>query len=69
MPEEVISFIAGNVNSSVRQLAGAFKQVVGYCQIKKVPLTLENAGDALADIVKVDLYRHLSAERISDTVG
>lgn len=68
MPEEVISFIAGNVNSSVRELGGAFKQVVGYCQIKKVPLTLENARDALADIIKVDLYSHLSAETIIDTV-
>lgn len=68
MPEEVISFIAGNVNSSVRELEGAFKQVVGYCQIKKVPLTLENARDALADIIKVDLYIHLSAETIIDTV-
>lgn len=68
IPEEVISFIAGNVNSSVRELEGAFKQVVGYCQIKKVPLTLENARDALADIIKVDLYSHLSAETIIDTV-
>lgn len=68
MPEEVISFIAGNVNSSVRELEGAFKQVVGYCQIKKVPLTLENARDALTDIIKVDLYSHLSAETIIDTV-
>ena len=68
MPEEVISFIAGNVNSSVRELEGAFIQVVGYCQIKKVPLTLENARDALADIIKVDLYSHLSAETIIDTV-
>lgn len=68
MPEEVISFIAGNVNSSVRELEGAFKQVVGYCQIKKVPLTLENARDVLADIIKVDLYSHLSAETIIDTV-
>lgn len=68
MPEEVISFIAGNVNSSVRELEGAFKQVVGYCQIKKIPLTLENARDALADIIKVDLYSHLSAETIIDTV-
>lgn len=68
MPEEIISFIAGNVNSSVRELEGAFKQVVGYCQIKKVPLTLENARDALADIIKVDLYSHLSAETIIDTV-
>ena len=68
MPEEVISFIAGNVNSSVRELEGAFKQVVGYCQMKKVPLTLENARDALADIIKVDLYSHLSAETIIDTV-
>lgn len=68
MPEEVISFIAGNVNSSVRELEGAFKQVVGYCQIKKVPLTLENARDALAGIIKVDLYSHLSAETIIDTV-
>lgn len=68
MPEEVISFIAGNVNSSVRELEGAFKQVIGYCQIKKVPLTLENARDALADIIKVDIYSHLSAETIIDTV-
>lgn len=68
MPEEVISFIAGNVNSSVRELEGAFKQVVGYCQIKNVPLTLENARYALADIIKVDLYSHLSAETIIDTV-
>lgn len=68
MPKEVISFIAGNINSSVRELEGAFKQVVGYCQIKNVPPTLEHARNALADIIKVDLYSHLSAEIIIDTV-
>ena len=34
-------FYCGNVNSSVRELEGAFKQVVGYCQIKNVPLYFE----------------------------
>ena len=46
MSEEVISFIAGNVNSSVRELEGAFKQVVGYCQIM-FPLLWKTPGTPL----------------------
>ena len=68
MPEEIISFIAGNINSSVRELEGAYKKAIAFCNIKKLPFTLENAREALADIIKVDLYSHLSADIIIDTV-
>lgn len=68
IPEEVISFIAGNVTSSVRQLEGAYNQLLAFCKIKNLPYTLDNARSALADIIKEDLYSHLSADIIIDTV-
>lgn len=56
-----------NNSEKVRELK-ALSNRLSVTSGSRMPFTLENARDALADIIKVDLYSHLSAETIIDTV-
>ena len=50
IPEKVISYIAENVKSSVRQLEGAVKRLHGYSTINGMDITMDLAKKCLVDI-------------------
>ena len=50
VPQEVIDYIATNVNSNIRELEGAFNKVI-YSKINKKAVTMEMAEEALKDII------------------
>ncbi len=57
---EVAEFIAGNVKSNVRELEGALVRLLAYCSVKKLPVTIPVAQEALKHIIdqqqrKVDI--------------
>jgi len=47
----VIAVIARQVQSNIRELEGAFNRVVANAQLTGVPLTVEMATAALADLL------------------
>jgi chromosomal replication initiator protein len=49
---EVISFIAENIKSNVRELESAFNRVVAYAKFVGVPFTKALAKQVLSDVVK-----------------
>ncbi|NPA06392.1 MAG: chromosomal replication initiator protein DnaA [Chloroflexi bacterium] len=51
LPREVAEFIAQHLRSNVRELEGALKRLISYCDVWNQPLTLETARNALADIL------------------
>ena len=51
VPQEVIDYIATNVNSNIRELEGAFNKVIYYSKINKKAVTMEMAEEALKDII------------------
>ncbi len=50
IPEKVVSYLAENVKSSVRQLEGAVKRLHGYSTINALPITMDLAKQCLVDI-------------------
>ncbi len=48
----VITFIADNIKSSVRELEGALNKVIAICELTNSPLTIEKANDILGNIAK-----------------
>ena len=46
VPQEVIDYIATNVNSNIRQLEGAFTKVMHYSKLTNKSITLEMAEEA-----------------------
>lgn len=51
IPETVVTYIADNVTSNVRDLEGALIRILAYASLKKTPVDLEMAQKVLADII------------------
>lgn len=51
MPDEVLSFIASNIQHNIRELEGALSTVVAHCQLHNVNPTEEIAKSVLSNIL------------------
>lgn len=49
--DEVISFIATNITSSIRELEGALNKVVAICKLTNCAITMEKANEVLLNII------------------
>lgn len=68
LPCDVADYMAGNINTSVRQLEGAYNKLRAYALYKKVPLTLDMAKKALSDYIPTGEGYTLTIPFIIDTV-
>lgn len=50
IPDDVLNYIATNVNSNVRELEGALTKIIAYSKISSSPITLSFAESVLQDI-------------------
>ena len=65
---EVITFIANNVSTNIRELEGALVRIMAYSLIENKPITLDLAKDILKDMVK-EIYKRVTPDVILDRVG
>lgn len=49
--EDIITFIATNITSSVRELEGALNKVVAICKLTDCDITMEKASEVLSNII------------------
>lgn len=49
---EVITLIAGNIKSSIRELEGALNKIIITCELTNAPLTMEKANEILASTIE-----------------
>jgi len=68
LDENVAFFIAKHIRSNVRELEGALKRVMAYSRFIGQEITLENAKEALKDLLAVQ-NRQISIENIQKTVA
>lgn len=66
--EEVFKYIAANIKSNIRELEGAFNKIVAYSKLRNVEINIENAEDALKDIVYPDKPVDITPSYILETV-
>ena len=67
--DEIIKYIAENVKSNIRELEGAFNQIVNYSRITNFDhLTLDNAESALKNIINNNNNDLITPDRILETV-
>ena len=52
VPDEVISYLAENIKSSIRELEGAFTKVLATSEITKQKISLQLAADVLGNIIQ-----------------
>ena len=67
--EEVITYIANNIKSNIRELEGAFNKVVAFAKLEKKEVTLELAEQALKDIISPNETKQITADYIISMVA
>lgn len=66
---EVMSYIAKNIKSNIRELEGALIRVVAYSSLANRDVTLELAGEALKDIITPSRPKEITVELIKQKVA
>ena len=66
--DEVINYIATNIKSNIRELEGAYNKIIAFSRLNNVDITLENAMEALKDIIYPDKSKVITPQLIIDTV-
>lgn len=69
IPEDVISFLAVNIPSNIRELEGALNRVVACAELSSEPITVENTSDWLKDVLRKDVKGPISLESIQSSVA
>jgi chromosomal replication initiator protein len=64
IPDEVIDYIAKNVETNVRDLESALNKMIGYSEIIQKPLTVEIAQQQLRDIFSSPVSGSITIETI-----
>lgn len=67
--DEVITYIATNVKSNIRELEGAFNKLIALSILEKREVNLSLAEEALKDIVSPNEKREITPELIIETVA
>jgi len=69
VPNEVIVFIANQIQSNIRELEGALTRIKAYASMQNIPITVEMAKEALRDILALSQPRPLSIDDIQEGVA
>lgn len=69
VPDEVISYIAANIETNIRELEGALTRVVAYSAMMRSPVTLELAMYALKDILPPNRPKQVTIDTIKQVVA
>lgn len=68
----IFEYIANNIQSNIRELEGAFNQIIAFSKIHKIKineLTLKDAEDALKDIISPSKSKEITPELIMNMVA
>jgi chromosomal replication initiator protein len=75
IPDDVMSFIANNIHSNIRELEGALTTVVAYSKLHGEKISLDFAKEALADLfvskqheINADYIKEITAKYFNTTV-
>ncbi len=68
LPDDVIKYISYNINTNIRELEGAFNNVISFAKIRNIPITLDFAKDVLKDKIPLEQSKEITADKILDEV-
>ena len=67
--EEIITYIATNIKSNIRELEGAFNKIIAFARLNKVDLTLPLAEEALKDVIYPNKPKEVTPTLILEVVA
>ena len=66
---EILKYIASNIQSNIRELEGALNKIIAYSKLYKAEMTMETAEEALKDMISPDARREVTASGIITIVA
>jgi len=69
IPDDVIDYIAYNVESDIRLLEGSLTKVIAYADLKKKEISLDLAKEILRDKIKVEVPKNITITDIQKVVS
>ncbi len=69
LDDDILSYIANNIKSNIRELEGALTKIVALSRLNKCDITLELAEEALKDIISPNAQREVTPELIIQVVS
>lgn len=69
VPDEIIIFIASEIQSNIRELEGALSKITAYCMLTNQPITVELAEEILKDMIPQKKQKTISVDLIQKTVA
>ncbi len=66
--DDVMDYVANNIKSNIRELEGALTKIIAHARLYNAEITLDNAKDALKDIISPDKSKVITPQLIIDTV-
>ena len=67
--DEIINFIAENIVDNIRKLEGSLNRVVAYAKLKRLPITMNLAKEAMVEILPKKETIEITPDRIKETVA
>lgn len=67
--DEILSYIANNIKSNVRELEGALNKLLAYNNLVHIPITMEIAEKELSNIITPDQPREITPQLIIEVVS
>ncbi|HEV7129312.1 MAG TPA: chromosomal replication initiator protein DnaA [Ktedonobacterales bacterium] len=69
VPDDVVNYLAGRVQSNIRELEGSFNRLLAFAQLQGLPLTIDTAKAAFASIASDGRQRRVSVAEILAAVA
>lgn len=69
VPTDTLTYIAGQIDSNVRELEGALSRVQAFARFKQVPITTDLVSEALRGLNKGDSKPEVTVEQIIKSVS
>lgn len=69
VPDDVILYIAENIQNNIRQLEGSLTRVIAYSRIKNTKITLDLAQEALKDLLPEEKKTKITPDLIKSVVS
>ncbi len=69
LPEDILNYIARNIQHNIRELEGALTRIIAYCELNNIAPSLEIASNILKNALVVHSETTLNADQILKTVA
>ena len=67
-PDDVVDYVESHINTSIRELEGAYNKVVAFSRVRNIPIDFDMARTALAEVIPPDNLHQITIPYIIEVV-